>query len=163
MQKLICVPFAHPQHFTELWNRNHIRVFLKKRCKFWLLIAHGHGLLVMESALSGFSYIQHNGDSAHNQSRRLLEFCTPRVSWSSLQFSFEEASSPDHRQFRRAFLGSSQNSPCLHSASNRFRRTFCFSFYCPFQSVVRQHPSKHPSKGSKIASNLCSRLFWKKF
>ena len=32
-------------------------------------------------------------------------------------------------------------------------------FIIPFQSVVRQHPSKHPSKGSKIASNLCSRLF----
>ena len=34
MQKLICVPFAHPQHFTELWNRNHIRVLLKKLRKF---------------------------------------------------------------------------------------------------------------------------------
>ena len=158
MQKLICVPFAHTQHFTELWNRNPIGIFLKKRCKFWFLITHGHGLLVMESVLSGFSCIQHNGDSAHNQSRRFLEFCTPRVSWSSLQFSFEEAVLPEHRRFRRAFLGSSQNSPCHHSASNRFRRTFCFSFYCPFQSVVRQHPSK----GSKIASNLCSRLFWKK-
>ena len=35
-------------------------------------------------------------------------------------------------------------------------------FTAPFQSVVRQHPSKHPSKGSKIASNLCSRQFRKK-
>jgi len=34
MQKLVCIPFAHTQHFTELWNRNHIRVFLKKFCKF---------------------------------------------------------------------------------------------------------------------------------
>lgn len=34
IQELVGISFAHTQYFTELWNRNHIRVLLKKLRKF---------------------------------------------------------------------------------------------------------------------------------